>query len=73
MAFKVINHKGETELGAGVGVCRDVIAMFWDTFYDALTEGAKVRIPTIRHGYEGIRLFLLKGFTQYKYFPIVLM
>ncbi len=77
MAFKVINHKGETELGAGVGVCRDVIAMFWDTFYDALTEGAKVRIPTIRHGYEAkewdaIGLSLLKGFTQCKYFPIAL-
>lgn len=60
-----------------MGVTRDVIAMFWEKFYDALTVGTKVRIPTIRHGYqaeewEAIAIFLLKGFMQCNYFPISL-
>ena len=43
-------------------------------FYDALTDGTQVRIPTIRHGYhaeewDAIALFLLRGFIQCKYFP----
>jgi hypothetical protein len=77
LAFTVINSRGKIEVGAGVGVCRDVIAMFWKRFLDSLTVGTKVRIPTIRHGYEAkewdaIALFLLKGFTQCGYFPLAL-
>ena len=52
MVFQVIDNKGENEKGAGIGVVCDVIAMFWGKFYDALTDGAQVRIPTIRHGYH---------------------
>lgn len=74
IAFHVINNRGTSEKGTGVGVTRDVIAMFWEKFYDALTVGTKVRVPTIRHGYqaeewEAIALFLLKGFVQCNYFP----
>ena len=77
MGFTVIDNRGNTELGAGVGVCRDVIAMFWEKFFDSLTVGAKVRIPTIRHGYEAkewdaIALFPMKGFMQCGYFPLAL-
>ena len=77
MGFTVIDNRGNIELGAGVGVCRDVIAMFWERFFDSLTVGTKVRIPTIRHGYEAkewdaIALFLLKGFLQCGYFPLAL-
>lgn len=77
MVFQVIDNKGENEKGAGIGVVRDVIAMFWGKFYDALTDGAQVRIPTIRHGYhaeewDAIALFLLRGFIECNYFPVSL-
>ena len=77
MGFTVIDNRGNIELGAGVGVCRDVIAMFWERFFDSSTVGTKVRIPTIRHGYEAkewdaIALSLLKGFLQCGYFPLAL-
>ena len=77
MVFQVIDNKGKNEKGAGIGVVRDVIAMFWGKFYDALTDGTHVRIPTIRHGYhaeewDAIALFLVKGFIQCKYFPVSL-
>jgi hypothetical protein len=77
MAFKVINSRGKIEVGAGVCVSHDVIAMFWERFLNSLTVGTKVRIPAIRHGYEAkewdaIALFLLKGFTQCGYFPLAL-
>ena len=47
LAFTIINNKGEHEIGAGVGVCRDVIGIFWEKFFDALTVGTQVRIPII--------------------------
>ena len=77
MGFTVIDNRGNIELGAGIGVCRDVITMFWAGFFNSLTVGTKVRIPTIRHGYEAkewdaIALFLLKGFMQCGYIPLAL-
>ena len=77
MGFTVIDNRGNIELGAGIDVCRDVITMFWAGFFNSLTVGTKVRIPTIRHGYEAkewnaIALFLLKGFMQCGYFPLAL-
>ena len=77
MGFTVIDNRGNIELGAGIGVCRDVITMFWAGFFNSLTVGTKVRIPTIRHGYEAkewdaIALFLLKGLMQCGYFPLAL-
>ena len=76
--FKLLTiNKGKNERGAGTGVVRDVIATFWGTFYDALTDGTQVRVPTIRHGYhaeewDAIALFLMKGYIQCEYFPVSL-
>ena len=77
MEFTVIDKRGNMELGAGVGVCRDVIALFWERFFDSLTVGTKVRIPAVTLGYDAkewdaIALFLLKGFLQCGYFPLKL-
>ena len=72
--FQVIDNKGKSEKGAGIGVTRDVNAIFWTKFYDALTDSTQVRIPTIRQSYhaeewDAIALFLLRRFIQCKYFP----
>ena len=77
MIFQVVDNKGKKERGAGSGVVRDVIATFWGKFYDALTDGTQVRVPTIRHGYhaeewDAIALFLMKGYIQCEYFPVSL-
>ena len=77
MIFQVVDNKGKKERGAGSGVARDVIATFWGKFYDALTDGTQVRVPTIRHGYhaeewDAIALFLMKGYIQCEYFPVSL-
>ena len=77
MIFQVVDNKGKNERGAGTGVVRDVIVKFWGKFYDALTDGTQVRVPTIRHSYhaqewDAIALFLLKGYIQCEYFPVSL-
>ena len=75
MIFQVVDNKGKKERGAGSGVVRDVIVTFWGKFYDALTDGRQVRVPTIRHGghaeeWDAIALFLMKGYIQCEYFPV---
>ena len=77
MIFQVVDNEGKKERGAGSGVVRDVIEAFWGKFYDALTDGTEVRVPTIRHGYhaeewDATALFLMKGYIQYEYFPVSL-
>ena len=72
MIFQVIDNKGKSEKGAGIGVTRDAIAIFWTKFYDALTDGTQVRIPTVRHGYhveewDAIALFLSRVFISISY------
>lgn len=76
-SFKVIDERGEIEIGDGVGVTRDVIATFWHQFFASASVGDKEKVPCIRHDYqkiewEAIGRILVYGFKVAEYFPVAL-
>ena len=44
-SFKVINERGEVDIGDGLGVTRDVIATFWQQFFAPASVGDKEKVP----------------------------
>ena len=63
MIFQVIDNKGKSEKGAGIGVTCDVNTILWSKFHDALTDGMQVRISRIRHSYPRKNRTLLRYFS----------
>ena len=73
----VLDEGGKPESGRGTGVTREVVSIFWQQFFPALSTGATEKIPSIRHDYqrkewEAIGRFLVYGYINVQYFPISL-
>ena len=47
MVFEIIDDRGKPEKGAGIGVTRDVFALFWKAFGDSMTIGERERVPYV--------------------------
>ncbi|XP_028413816.1 uncharacterized protein LOC114536664 [Dendronephthya gigantea] len=76
LTFVFIDGRGNEEKGAGIGVVRDVISLFWKDVYDSLLIGENERVPYIRHDYnradwEAIARVLLKGYHMCQYLPLL--
>lgn len=74
LTFTIINDMGKAELGAGVGVTREVFTLFWKHFANAMTVGERERVPFVRHDHfidewEAVARILVKGFEMISYFP----
>ena len=75
--FKMINERGETEKGEGIGVLREVFTLFWGEFAISMTIGERERVPFVRHDHfieewEAIGRILVKSYTSVKYYPLFL-
>ena len=49
LLFKMINERGDTEKGEGIGVLREVFTLFWGEFAISMTIGERERVPFVRH------------------------
>ena len=49
ITFEVIDVRDETEKGTGIGLERDIYAMFWKEVLGILFVGCSERVPFIRH------------------------
>ena len=49
LTFQVINERGQTEDGVGVGVNREVLCLFWNAFSNSMTIGETERVPSVRY------------------------
>ena len=77
MVFEIIDDRGKPEKGAGIGVARDVFALFWKAFGDSMTIGERERVPYVRHDHfvnewQAIGRILVQGFKMVSYFPLIL-
>ena len=77
LTFQVINERGQTEDGVGVGVNREVFCLFWNAFSNSMTIGETERVPSVRHDHfveewGAVGRILVKGFTSVAYFPMFL-
>lgn len=69
---------GQRELGLDVGgVFRDALSEFWNSFYEACTNGTNFKVPLIREDYnktkwEAVAKIIYVGWKQVEYFPIKL-
>ncbi len=75
LLFKMINERGETEKGEGIGVLREVFTLFWGEFAISMTIGERERVPFVRHDHfvdewEAIGRILVKGYMSVKYYPL---
>ena len=73
----VVNEMGREEVGAGIGVLRDVISEFWKLFLLAATVGAAKKIPCIRHDFqknewEAVARLFVYSFVRLGYLPLQL-
>ena len=73
----IIDDCGQVEAGRSTGVTQEVVSLFWNQFYPALSMGASRKIPSIRHDcqkqdWEAITRFLVFGNLNARYFPITL-
>ena len=74
MKFKVINHRGEEEIGEGDGVSRDIICSFFTEFITSNTLGCLEVVPAIRHtmlleDWQAVARIMLYG-LRLNYFPV---
>ena len=75
LLFKMINERGKTEKGEGIGVLREVFTLFWGEFSISMTIGERERVPFVRHDHfvdewEAIGRILVKGYMSVKYYPL---
>lgn len=73
--LRVIASNGALEKGEGIGVTREILALFWQSFFTSLAVGAKEKVPSIRHDFQkndwgAIARVLLYGYISTKYFPL---
>ena len=73
ITFEVIYARGEREEGTGIGLERDIYAMFWKEVLDVLFVGCSERVPFIRHDlyieeWAAIGNILGRGFLAASYF-----
>lgn len=77
LTIVIIDSRGNEEKGAGVGVVRDALSLFWQEVYDSLFIGESERVPFIRHDYsrsewEAIARVLVKGYLACQYLPVLM-
>lgn len=77
LTFTIINDTGKDEMGAGVGVTREVFTLFWKHFANAMTIGERERVPFVRHDHfinewEAVARILVRGYEMISYFPTFL-
>ena len=77
IVFEMIDDRGFSEIGDGVGVTRDVFSLFWKAFGDSMTIGERERVPYVRHDHfvsewQAIGGILVKGYKMVSYFPLFL-
>ena len=73
--FKFINHRGEEEMGVGIGVDRQAYSSFWNSSLLSRFSGAGSKVPVLSndlHQDEWMAMgkILLKGYADTGYFPI---
>ena len=74
ITFEVIDARGEREERTGIGLERDIYAMFWKEVLDILFVCCSERVPYIRHDlyikeWAAIGNVLDRGFLDASYFP----
>lgn len=75
--IRVIASNGALEKGEGKGVTREILTLFWQSFFTCLAVGAKEKVPSIRHDFqkndwEAVARVLIYGYISTKYFPLTL-
>ena len=78
ITFVFIGDNGNTEMGGGAGVSREILSLFWWEFSISLVIGGAEKVPSIRHDYQknhclSIVRIVVFGYQQAKYFPIFLL
>ena len=73
--LRVIASNGALEKGEGRGVTREILTLFWQSFFTSLAVGAKEKVPSIRHDFqkndwEAVARVLIYGYISTKYFPL---
>ncbi|XP_028417758.1 uncharacterized protein LOC114542297 [Dendronephthya gigantea] len=73
--LRVIASNGALEKGEGRGVTREILTLFWQSFFISLAVGTKEKIPSIRHDFqkndwEAVARILIYGYLSTKYFPL---
>lgn len=69
VTFKIINERGELELGVGIGVTCEVYTLFWNEFAISMTIGDRERVPFVIHDHfveewDAVGGILVKGFQS---------
>ena len=75
--YVFIDPGGEEEMGAGSGVTRNVYSAFWQEVSNSFLIGELERVPIVRHDmykveWSAIRMIIIKGYFDVRYFPTVL-
>ena len=50
--LRVIASNGVLEKGEGIGVTREILTLFWQSFFTSLAVDAKEKVPSIRHDFQ---------------------
>ena len=77
LIFVFMGDHGESELGGGAGVSREVVTLFWREFSVALVTAASIKVPSIRHDFQklewqSVARIIDYGFKQENYFLVFL-
>ena len=73
--LRVIGSNGALEKGEGKGVIREILTLFWQSFFTSLAVGAKEKVPSIQHDFqknywEAVARVLIYGYVSTQYFPL---
>ena len=49
---RLIASNGALEKGEGIGVTREVLSLFQQSFFTSLAVGVKEKVPSIRHDFQ---------------------
>ena len=52
LVAKVIDERGQVEIGEGCGVIRDLLTEFWHVFFISAAAGLGEKVPEIRHDFQ---------------------
>ncbi|KAL3857194.1 hypothetical protein ACJMK2_011886 [Sinanodonta woodiana] len=74
---KRVLPNGEDEKGEGVGILRDILTKFWESFYFKCCEGADIKVPILRHDmgeeeWKSVGRIICDGWSTFKYFQVQL-
>lgn len=70
LTIVIIDSRGNEEKGAGVGVVRDALSLFWQEVYDSLFIGESEHYS--RSEWEAIARVLVKGYLACQYLPVLM-